>query len=288
MLLRFPQEQLGLGRPSNTVYTDPRDGSPATEYVRFIEAQQLLWEMLPTVLNLYTPSQTINAVACENLCKFGINYVVKAGPSYQWFHPTYVWDIARDLMQPVQFMATPIALAPAAGTGDAAGQLNTLPHEPMTEEQSSALDAHAVAHDAQAQAVLAGDLATAAALAPAVVQTLDAFVATARNLAEQQLFDLIFTGEISADLDQAELVDQTEGLMVDHMAWHRALMNGGEPPDVPLVQLAGFSHNMRHAGRAFNAHARKQWRGRHYLTTYQYATVTTAELAAIPGGGFRP
>jgi hypothetical protein len=278
---RLPADQLELSRPRATVYTDPLTGTPATEYVRYVEAQELPWIVLADTLNAYPLSVHPNTVAIEDLMKFGINYEVRGGTSYEWFHPTYVWDISRQLMVPVNLRGNYTGVTtPAPGTGNTSDTLAHLPPGPLTTAQCAALAAAETAHMAQAQAVLNHDSASAAALEGAVVATADAFVATSSNSAQRQLFDLVFTGAIHPSMPQSEVDALTRHLMSAHALWTMSFgCTAHSPPDIPHNQLAANYHNELHLCRALRPRDDVKLRVYDLDDPNYYVTETCAQMA---------
>jgi hypothetical protein len=258
--LRFPADALSLSRPANTVLLDPRDGSPATEYVRFVESMQINWQYLPEVINAYPPGVHLDVVAIQDtVSKFGINYVIRGGDTYEWFHPTYEWYIPRHIMQHLVDAggSAPITAPYVQPDGEplhlgaTAGRLDQLPGTPLTPLQCAALDLASEAHDKQALAYIAGDEALAAWWGTQVLPDQVAFEYTAASLAEEQLFTLIFTGHIN--LDNTTNIPLTRGVIAAHMRWHTAFNCGtGLPPDRDAIQRAMLDHAEWHFCRAIH------------------------------------
>jgi len=302
--LRFPAAYLSCTQRLHPL-ADPRNGMPSDEYTRYVMASQQAWIMRPICLNQYAtvsgaPAQP-NSDQNQNVDKFYTNYSIKAGGSYEWYHPTYVTDLTSNLCAPVGYfcpagpfadqVATALAaMPPPVSNNEEDGELSELPGTPLTTQQCAALQAFETAHHNQAEKALAGT-ATAADTA-AVDAGLANWVATAgQNCpagklgcveAERQLFDLIFTGQVDPSVPQAEFDQQTTKIDVDFNQWVASFNCGtGKAPTVAQVQLHADSHNLRHACRSVN-HIFSTTHPvyfRHYSSTYNYHTVTCSQLA---------
>ena len=302
--LRFPPSYLSCTQRLHPL-VDPRNGKPSDEYTRYVMASQQAWIVRPTCLNQHAaipgaPAQP-NSDQNLNVDKFYDNYSMKAGGSYEWYHPTYVTDLTSDLCAPVAYfcpagavtniVATALSqMPPPVSNNEEDGELSELPGTPLTDNQCSALLTFENAHHNQAEKALAGT-ATAADGA-AVDAGLANWVETAGencpagNLgcveAERQLFDLIFTGQVDPSVPQAEFEKQTVKIDLDFNQWVGGFNCGtGKAPNVGQVQLHADSHNLRHACRFVNHvfSTNHPVYFRHYLTTYVYHTVTCSQLA---------
>ena len=124
-------------------------------------------------------------------------------------------------------------------------------YDPLTSNQCNLLQAADNAHMQQGDAVMNHNYALADQLAPQVISTQRDFEASARNLAEEQLFTLTFTGFIHPDLPTSEVDDLTNANMVAHANWVTAFNCGtGLPPNVYRVVGEWLNHNELHFCRA--------------------------------------
>lgn len=296
-LLRFPTIFLAQAQ-SEDPFTDPRNGQPADEYTRYVEASQQFWQVLPLCLNLYTSQP--NSTQVENISKFYQNYSMKAGKNYEWYHPGYVTDLTANICAPVGYgdpvadageIALEISMMPPPLSNDEEnGELSQLSGAPLTDEQCQALEDLSTTHDMQAEeAILCAEQGISPAncttddeSAPAILPAREKFVGLATSEAERQLFDLVWDGAVNPNISLGEFIAQTIRMEQDHKAYQDAFNCGtGLPPDVVSIQLHGDSHNLRHLCRHLDPMFSTEFPVyfRHYLSVYDYERVTCAELA---------